>query len=233
MSGMNWITRVLDFIAPRSCVVCGRRLSPSERSLCAVCALHLFRTTFQFTPEDNAMAQLFWGLLPVERAAALFYYEPRSEAAELLYRLKYGNRPDIGEDLGRVMAEEMNLAHFLDGVDVLVPVPLSRKRHWQRGYNQSEMLARGMSQVTGLPVITKAVKRLHFRKSQTMLTRKERQENVEGTFVLRRPKLLEDKHVLLIDDVCTTGATLLACSEVLRSVKGIRISVLTLGFTKK
>ena len=89
------------------------------------------------------MAQLFWGLLPVERAAALFYYEPRSEAAELLYRLKYGNRPDIGEDLGRVMAEEMNLAHFLDGIDVLVPVPLSRKRHWQRGYNQSEMLARG------------------------------------------------------------------------------------------
>lgn len=229
----NWWTRIVDFIAPRSCVICGRRLSPTERSLCSVCVLHLYRTTFQFTPEDNEMAQLFWGLLPVERTAALIYYEPRSETAALIYKLKYGHRPDIGEDLGRIMAEEMKPAGFLDGIDVLLPIPLSKKRYWQRGYNQSEMLARGMSEVTGLPVITKAVRRTNFRQSQTSLTRKERQENVEGTFVLRHPELLENKHVLLIDDICTTGATLLACSEAIRSVKGIRISILTLGFTKK
>lgn len=228
-----WWTRIVDFIAPRSCVICGRRLSPTERSLCSVCVLHLYRTTFQFTPEDNEMAQLFWGLLPVERTAALIYYEPRSETAALIYKLKYGHRPDIGEDLGRIMAEEMKPAGFLDGIDVLLPIPLSKKRYWQRGYNQSEMLARGMSEVTGLPVITKAVRRTNFRQSQTSLTRKERQENVEGTFVLRHPELLENKHVLLIDDICTTGATLLACSEAIRSVKGIHISILTLGFTKK
>lgn len=229
----NWWTRIVDFIAPRSCVICGRRLSPTERSLCSVCVLHLYRTTFQFTPEDNEMAQLFWGLLPVERTAALIYYEPRSETAALIYKLKYGHRPDIGEDLGRIMAEEMKPAGFLDGIDILLPIPLSKKRYWQRGYNQSEMLARGMSEVTGLPVITKAVRRTNFRQSQTSLTRKERQENVEGTFVLRHPELLENKHVLLIDDICTTGATLLACSEAIRSVKGIHISILTLGFTKK
>lgn len=229
----NWWTRIVDFIAPRSCVICGRRLSPTERSLCSVCVLHLYRTTFQFTPEDNEMAQLFWGLLPVERTAALIYYEPRSETAALIYKLKYGHRPDIGEDLGRIMAEEMKPAGFLDGIDILLPIPLSKKRYWQRGYNQSEMLARGMSEVTGLPVITKAVRRTNFRQSQTSLTRKERQENVEGTFVLRHPELLENKHVLLIDDICTTSATLLACSEAIRSVKGIRISILTLGFTKK
>lgn len=228
-----WWTRIVDFIAPRSCVICGRRLSPTERSLCSVCVLHLYRTTFQFTPEDNEMAQLFWGLLPVERTAALIYYEPRSETAALIYKLKYGHRPDIGEDLGRIMAEEMKPAGFLDGIDVLLPIPLSKKRYWQRGYNQSEMLARGMSEVTGLPVITKAVRRTNFRQSQTSLTRKERQENVEGTFVLRHPEQLENKHVLLIDDICTTGATLLACSETIRSIKGIRISILTLGFTKK
>lgn len=228
-----WWTRIVDFIAPRSCVICGRRLSPTERSLCSVCVLHLYRTTFQFTPEDNEMAQLFWGLLPVERTAALIYYEPRSETAALIYKLKYGHRPDIGEDLGRIMAEEMKPAGFLDGIDVLSPIPLSKKRYWQRGYNQSEMLARGMSEVIGLPVITKAVRRTNFRQSQTSLTRKERQENVEGTFVLRHPELLENKHVLLIDDICTTGATLLACSEAIRSIKGIRISILTLGFTKK
>ena len=228
-----WWTRIVDFIAPRSCVICGRRLSPTERSLCSVCVLHLYRTTFQFTPEDNEMAQLFWGLLPVERTAALIYYEPRSETAALIYKLKYGHRPDIGEDLGRIMAEEMKPAGFLDGIDILLPIPLSKKRYWQRGYNQSEMLARGMSEVTGLPVITKAVRRTNFRQSQTSLTRKERQENVEGTFVLRHPEQLENKHVLLIDDICTTGATLLACSEAIKSIKGIRISILTLGFTKK
>lgn len=214
-------------------MVCGRRLSVTERSLCTVCMLHLPRTTFQFSAEDNTVAQLFWGLLPVERAASLIYYEPHSEMAQLVYELKYHGRPDIGEDMGRLMAYEMQLARFFDGIDVLLPVPLSKKRLRQRGYNQSEMLARGVSEVTGLPVVTKALRREHFQKSQTLLNRQERRENVEGTFILKRPELLEGKHVLLIDDICTTGATLLACGEAMRAVNGIRISILTLGFTKK
>ena len=230
---MHYLRRFLDFLCPRHCVVCGRTLSPSEQSLCGVCLLHLPRTTFQFTPCENDVAQLFWGQLPVERAAALFFYEPHSETAQLLYQLKYNQRPDIGEDLGRVMAKEMQLAHFFDGIDVLVPVPLSRKRRRQRGYNQSEMLARGISDVTRLPIDTRSVCRDHFHKSQTFLTRLERRENVEGIFRLRHPKCLEGRHVLLIDDVCTTGATLIACGEALRHVPGIRISVLTLAYTKR
>ena len=108
-----WWTRILDFVSPRLCVVCGRRLSPTERSLCAVCQLHLPRTAYQFTPDDNPMAQLFWYLAPVERAAALVYYEPHSEMAQMVYQLKYDNRPDIGEDMGRVMGCDMLLAGFL------------------------------------------------------------------------------------------------------------------------
>ena len=152
---MNWWTRILDFISPRLCVVCGERLSPTERSLCSVCLLHLPRTTYQFSPDDNPMAQLFWHLTPIERAAALLYYEPHSELASLIYDLKYHDRPDIGEDMGRLMANEMQLAHFFDDIDVLLPVPLSRKRLRQRGYNQSEQLAIGISDITHLPVITK------------------------------------------------------------------------------
>lgn len=230
---MNYFRRFLDFLCPRHCVVCGKVLSPTEQSLCGVCLLHLPRTTFQFTPDDNAVAQLFWGQLPVERAAALMYYEPRSELAQLLYQLKYNQRPDIGEDVGRIMAQEMQMAHFFDGIDVLVPVPLSRKRLRQRGYNQSEMLARGIREITHLPIDTRAVRREHFRKSQTFLTRQERRENVEGIFRLRRAKRLEGRHVLLIDDVCTTGATLIACGEAIRHVPGIRISILTLAYTKR
>ncbi|MDE6648169.1 MAG: ComF family protein, partial [Prevotella sp.] len=117
-------------------------------------------------------------------------------------------------------------------VDALLPVPLARKRLHQRGYNQSERLASGISEVTGLPVITKALRRKRFVQSQTQLNRQERQENVSDIFQLTDPTPLKGKHVLLIDDICTTGATLTACAEAIKHIEGIRISVLTYGFTK-
>lgn len=178
------------------------------------------------------MAQLFWHLTPVERAAALLFYEPHSEMARLVYDMKYHDRPDIGEDMGRLMANEMQFARYFDGIDILLPVPLSRKRMRQRGYNQSEQLAIGISDITHLPVVTKALRRKHFVKSQTQLSRHERQENVDDMFELRDGSLLQDKHILLVDDICTTGATLMACIEVLKDIPGIHLSVLTLGFTK-
>lgn len=229
---MNWITRILDFISPRLCVVCGQRLAPTERSLCSVCLFHLPRTDFHQKPLDNPMAQLFWGLAPIEKAAALFYYHPHSETAQLVYRLKYNNRPDIGEDMGRVIANELQATDFFSDIDVLLPVPLASKRLRQRGYNQSEQLAIGISDITHLPIVTKVLRRKHFQQSQTTLNRWQRQENVEDTFWLKDGSQLQDKHVLLIDDICTTGATLISCANTLKDIEGIRISVLTLGFTK-
>ena len=153
--------------------------------------------------------------------------------ARMVYQLKYGNRPDIGEDLGRLMANEMQYGRFFEGINALVPVPLSRKRQRQRGYNQSEMLAQGISDITHLPVITKALVRKHFQQSQTHLTRYERQENVANMFHLIDDTPLKNKHILLIDDICTTGSTLIACANAIKHIEGIRISVLTLGFTKR
>lgn len=229
---MNWWTRFLDFISPRLCVVCGHRLAPSERSLCGVCMFHLPRTNYHQRPLENPMAQLFWKLTSIQKAAALFYYQPHSETAQLVYRLKYNNRPDIGEDMGRVIANELQQSDFFDDIDVLLPVPLSSKRLRQRGYNQSEMLAIGVSDITHLPIVTKALRRKEFHQSQTKLNRWQRQENVADTFQLMDDSHLKGRHVLLIDDVCTTGATLIACANALKDVEGIRISVLTLGFTK-
>lgn len=177
------------------------------------------------------MVQLFWHITPIKRAAAFIYYQPHSEMAQMVYQLKYGNSPDVGEDLGRLMATDMSLAHYFDDIDLLVPVPLTVKRQRQRGYNQSEMLAMGISDVTHLPVVSKALKRQVFRKSQTHLSRHERQENVNGIFVVADAETLRGRHILLIDDVCTTGATLTACAQALTPIAGIRISVLTLGFT--
>ena len=214
---MNWVTRILDFISPRLCVVCDHRLSPTERSLCGVCLFHLPRTGFYLKPLDNPMAQLFWKLSPVQKAAALFYYQPHSETAQLVYR---------------VIANELQQSDFFDDIDVLLPVPLSSKRLRQRGYNQSEMLAIGVSDITHLPIVTKALRRKEFHQSQTKLNRWQRQENVADTFQLVDDSHLKGRHVLLIDDVCTTGATLIACANALKDVEGIRISSLTLGFTK-
>lgn len=225
-------SRFLDLISPRQCAICGNRLSITEHAVCSSCYLHLPRTTYQYTPLDNPMAQLFWGLAPVSRAAALFFYEPHSEVAQLIYDLKYADRPDIGEDIGRMMAEEMRQAGFFDGVDAIIPVPLSRKRKRQRGYNQSEMLARGIHEVTGIPALTTVLRRRYFKQSQTTLMRHQRQANVEDMFACRKTEELEGRHILLVDDVCTTGATLTACANVLKTIPDICISVLTLGFTK-
>ena len=158
------------------------------------------------------MAQAFWHLTPVERAAALTYYQPHSEMANAIYQLKYGGRPDIGEE-------------------ALLPVPLAKKRLRQRGYNQSEQLAYGIYEKTGLPIITKALIRKEFLQSQTQLGRQERQENVKDIFQLVDDRELKHKHVLLVDDICTTGATLIACVDAIKQVENIRISVLTFGFT--
>ncbi len=225
-------TRILDLIAPRVCVVCGNRLGITEHTVCSSCYLHLPRTTFQFTPYDNPMTQLFWGLSPVTHAAALLFYEPHGEVARLVYDLKYADRPDIGEDMGRMMAEELRIAGYFDGVDMIVPVPLSPKRMRQRGYNQSEMLAQGISEMAHIPINTRALRRKHFRQSQTTLMRHQRQENVADLFQLGKTDGLEGKHILLVDDVCTTGATLTACARVLDTIPRLRLSVLTLAFTK-
>ena len=121
-------SRTLDFISPRRCAVCGGRLSLTEHAVCTVCCLRLPRTGFCLTPTDNPVARLFWGQAAVERAAALFYYEARSETSRLIYALKYRGRPDIGVALGRQAAVELAAAGFLAGIDVAVPVPLARRR---------------------------------------------------------------------------------------------------------
>jgi ComF family protein len=161
------------------------------------------------------------------------FYEPHSEMAQLIYQMKYNNRPDIGEDMGRLMAQEMKMGGFFESIDVLLPVPLSSKRQRQRGYNQSERLAQGISDVTGLRVCTRAVIRQEFQQSQTMLNRQERRKNVEKAFLLLHPEMLANRHVLLIDDVCTTGATLISLGSTIQHIEGIKISILTLGYTKK
>lgn len=225
-------SRLVDLIAPRACVVCGGRLGIHEFFLCGSCNLQLPRTNYADNPYENDMARLFWGQLPVERCAALFFYQGGSGPSQILYELKYKNHPEIGEFFGRMIAEEWGDTGFFEGIDLIVPVPLAKERQRQRGYNQSLHIARGIGSVTRLPIVTNAVSRKQFVESQTQKDRWQRNENVEGCFRLNDGSALKGRHVLLVDDVVTTGATICSCGREMLKAGDVRFSILTIGFAK-
>ena len=229
---ISFWARLLDLISPRLCVVCGNRLAVTEETLCSKCYLHLPRTDFDHDLYENVMAKLFWGQIKLEKATALFYYEPHAETAQIFYEMKYKNHPEIGVMMGRMMAKELMRSGLFEGIDAIVPVPLAKKRERQRGYNQSLELAKGVNEVIGLPIYNKVVKRTKFMGSQTQRGRWERNENVEHVFELVDGDSLSGKHVLLIDDVVTTGATIIACAQEMQKASDVKISVLALGFAK-
>ena len=224
--------RVLNLISPQACVICGCRLGISEEVLCTACNLALPRTGFAQHPYDNEMARRFYARLPIERAAALFFYEAGSEASRIIHALKYFHHPEIGQVMGRMAAEEMMPCRFFDGIDLIVPVPLARKRQRQRGYNQSEEIAKGVSAVTGIGIDTGIVRRRHFEDSQTHKTQAQRRDNVENAFEAVDATRAAGRHLLLIDDIVTTGATIWACSHPICEAASCRISVLSLGVVR-
>ena len=178
---------------------------------------------------EEIIRLLFWGKFPLERATSFFYYRKGSDFRWILHLLKYGGQKEIGAIMGRYMAAELIESGFFQGIDVIIPIPLHETKQRIRGYNQSEWIARGIAAVTGIPVDTEAVVRRKYTETQTRKSIFERWENVEGIFELHHAESLIGKHVLIVDDVLTTGATTVACASRIMEVEGIRISVLTLA----
>lgn len=226
----RYIRACADVFFPRLCVVCGTRLALDEQQLCISCLHQLPLVRFaSFT--ENPMADRFVGLFPIVRAASCFHYQKGATVNRILFDLKYHDNPQIGYVLGRFMGRMLLARGFFDEVDVILPVPLSRLRRWQRGYNQSEWLARGVSAITGIPVCCDAVRRVRNNPTQTRLDRWRRLENVDSIFGLtRHSSALSGKHLLLIDDVFTTGATMLSLCDTLKTIPGVRFSILTLAW---
>lgn len=220
----------IDFFFPRFCICCQERLSINEQFLCGKCQLALPRV---FTPsfENNEMTRTFWGLIPIERCSSLFYYTKNSIYTHILMKLKYGNQPKVGLVMGRMLAESVKGKDFFKDIDMIVPIPLFKEREKQRGYNQSEWIAKGISEVTGIKICNNCVKRTKPTPSQTSLILHERIESVRNAFELTGSHDLTDKHILLVDDVLTTGATLLSCAETIAKIPGIKISIATLART--
>ncbi|MBQ9357374.1 MAG: ComF family protein [Prevotella sp.] len=225
-------SRLLDTIAPRTCPVCGGRLSANESIVCASCHMHMPLTNYEKNPFDNPMARLFWGRFPIEKAAAMFFYEPQGNVSRIIYEMKYHGKIETCQYMGEIMARRMAAAGFFDGIEAIVPMPLNWRRQWKRGYNQSMEIARGINSVTALPIYNNVVKRRHFSKSQTTLHNYERMKNVENAFSLTKADKISGRHILLIDDIVTTGSTITACAKELAKASVASISLLTVGITK-
>lgn len=224
------LSDIRDLLFPRYCKVCGRKLVPSEKHLCINCLRMLPLTHFE-EEALNPMMQKFMGDTVIRRASAWLYYEKEHAHAHLIHHAKYFNHPEVGTYLGRCAATAMKESGFFNDIDGILPVPLSRHRQRKRGYNQCDFIARGVSEVTGIPVIIGNLIRTHDNPTQTYRGRTERQANVQDIFAVKNPEALKGRTLLLLDDVITTGATLRSCATTLEAqVPDIRIIAFTLAY---
>lgn len=222
----------LHLLFPSSCIICRSELLQTEKHCCSVCSSELAFTHYELAKEPTELDQLFWGRVPVFSTYSLLYYAKNNNSKPLLHNLKYKNRPDIGVFYGKMIGEKIKLNRALSSVDVLIPVPLHRKKKYIRGYNQSEKLASGVCSVWDKPLRSDIISRGKHTQSQTRLGRFKRWDNVEDLFFVKET-ICNYKHVALIDDVITTGSTLESIMHSIRKISPeIKISVISLAVAK-
>lgn len=226
----QYAASVAHLFFPHLCSCCGTDVLHKDTLLCAPC-LHQLPTTGFLQLPNNVMEVLFWGRIPIVGAGAAFYYTKQSAMQHLIKEVKYRNNPQMGKFLGRLLGYELQKTHRFDGVDALVPLPLNDKKEAQRGYNQAMMICEGLSEVWQKPIIGNAVAREQFTESQTTYNRVERWQNMEGVFNITQPEALVGKHIALIDDIVTTGATLEACGREITKVSGTKLSIISVAYT--
>ena len=215
---------LLHLIYPHICAGCGSDNINIETTLCFECLSSLPETQFHLYP-DNAVEKTFWGRLPIVAATAQYYFTKNSVMQRLMHQFKYKGAMEIGMFLGRQMGYSLLANNRFASIDALVPLPLFAAREKARGYNQAAILCQGIAQIIHKPVLTNAVIRKEWTETQTKKSRIERWQNMDGRFQLVNSKAIEDKHLLLVDDVITTGATLEACGHELLKAPNVKISI--------
>lgn len=221
---------LISILYPYECAACGKVLYFNEHVLCMKCYIDLPRTGFH-AYADNEVSRLFWGRIPVRNATSFIVFNKDSRYRRIIHELKYNNQQRAGLEMGRLFGLELQGTPFADA-DLIHPVPLHRFKLRQRGYNQSDLIARGMAEVLEIPVINDLILRTKATGTQTRKSRYERWENVRDTFQIRLPEALQHKHVLLVDDVITTGATIEACAKALMQINGLSLSIASLAYAK-
>jgi ComF family protein len=210
---LDFLEDFLSLFFPPSCVACAGPLVKGETVICTGCMLEMPQTDFH-TDTQNALFTKFSGRLRVEQAVALYHFSRGGRVQRLLHALKYKDRPAVGVFAGRLLGQKLLAYNFFTEIDCIVPVPLHAAGLRRRGYNQSAMFARGLSQVSGIP-FSDSLQRVVPTPSQTRRSRASRWENVNAVFSAGNPEMFHKKHILLVDDVITTGATIEACGSAL------------------
>jgi ComF family protein len=232
---MNLLTSYFhDFIGlffPELCAACGESLLKNEEVVCSSCIYYLPYTSHHLDPENRVARQL-WGRFPFVQAGAYVYFQKGNKVQHLMHQLKYNHRPEAGFRMGKLYGLELVRSEGWALPDGIIPVPLHPAKQRKRGYNQSDHIARGLAEGLGIPVITDNLYRTHNTETQTKKARFERYENLQNAFRVRDAACLEGKHLLLVDDVITTGATLEACALRLLALQNVRVSIVALAFAE-
>jgi ComF family protein len=225
---MKWISDFTGLIFPRICAACGNSLWKHEDTICHSCEFHLPRTNFHFEVE-NPVTRMFRGRVPLQSGAAFLYFNKGSKVQKLVHMLKYNGRKDVGVFLGSLYGQTLKYAPQFNAADVILPVPLHKKKYMKRGYNQSEQLALGLSSALKIPVNRHLLLRTKATETQTRKSRFRRFQNVREIFLVNNPAQWHGKHLLLVDDVITTGATLESCIEALLIIPEVKISIVCIA----
>jgi len=221
----------LSLIYPRVCPGCNEGLMKNEKCICTSCLTGLYKTEY-YKYHANPVSKMLWGRIEFDSAMALYSYTKDSKIQKLIYALKYNNQPIIGEFLGVELGKELLKSPKCEDFDVIIPVPIHKKKERERGYNQSFYIAIGVSAVLKLPVYNDVLISNSHKTSQTSKNRYNRWLNKQNTYLKSsETKTLEKKHVLIVDDVITTGSTIENCVSILKEIQGIKISIATLAMS--
>lgn len=218
----------LNLFFPSLCLVCQTKLGHSEEHLCIGCLSLLPKTNYHLQT-DNRLESFFAGRFPFKRIGAYAYFVKEGSIQHIVHELKYRHNPKVGHFIGLLCGENIKESDFVSDIDVIVPVPLHPKRQKERGYNQAEEICKGMSHALDIPVDNSSLIRTINNPSQAKSSRFERWDNVEGIFALKNKDNFANKHILLVDDVITTGSTIEACAKELSKATNCTVSVFAFG----
>lgn len=219
----------VSLLFPNLCVACARHLLPRENGICRICTSRLPYTFFHKLPA-NVVERVFWGRVEIARATSLLFYRKGEQAQNILHAIKYHGNHTLGHEMGRMLGDALLQSDWLKDIDLIVPVPLHPRKQRMRGFNQSEIIVRGLSACVNIAYSSDVLARVLFTSTQTRKNRFERYQNMEGVFAVTDVPMLQGKHVLLVDDVLTTGSTLEACAHEILKVPGTKVSIATLAY---
>lgn len=224
---------LLSIPFPNRCFVCEKDLPFQQKCLCVDCHTNLRFTHFEIQGKDAYINEIFYGRVYLNLVLSLLYFKTNSSTQTILHQIKYNNGKMLAIYMGQLMAQKWKNSPLFESFDLIIPVSLHEKKQFKRGYNQSKLIAQGLSEVFEIPILENVLVKKAHNSSQTKKSRTERIDNVAKVFAVNNPSLIEGKHILLVDDVLTTGATLEACAIALKqNTQNVIISIYTLAYAQ-